>query len=329
MAFLSARNFIVPGFFILVCLFLSGCATDEARRLPTLVAATQPALAVRTELTSPPYFPQVDANCGPAALATVLQQRGVNVTPEGLIPQVYLPGRRGSLQVEMLAAARRQGVLAVRIPATLEAVLREVADGTPVLVLQNLGLDWSPSWHYAVVVGYDLASEEFILRSGAEPRMRITFSVFDRTWTRAGRWAIVLPQVGIVPPTATADEMAAALAALERQQATLALPYYRSATVRWPLDVRFPFALANTLYAIGEKAAAGEAWSALLQRFPDHVPTLNNLATLRLEEGRMEDAQRLAERAVSIIGPWQNQARATLDEIRQAADPGLHRDGGL
>ena len=59
------------------------------------------------ELAGVPFFPQDDYQCGPAALATVLAHSGVRVTPEALVPQVYLPARHGSLQVEMLAAARR------------------------------------------------------------------------------------------------------------------------------------------------------------------------------------------------------------------------------
>jgi tetratricopeptide (TPR) repeat protein len=307
-----------PGFFLVFSLVLSlllgACATVDARRLPAQVGD----LPKQAEIVDTPYFPQVDAYCGPAALATLLQQRGLAVTPEALASLVYLPGRRGSLQVEMVAAARRHGQLAVQLGATLEALLREVAGGSPVLILQNLGLDWAPSWHYAVVVGYDLVSEEFILRSGPEPRMRMGFSVFDRTWSRAGRWAVVLPPLGRIPATADRDALAKALPAFERQQARRALAYYEAAAGRWPDDVRFAFGRANALYSLGEKPAAGEAWQRLLVQFPGYVPALNNLATWRLEEGRSSEARDLAERAVAAGGPWLEEARATLQEIEAA-----------
>ena len=64
---------------------------------------------------------------------------GVKVTPEELVPQVYLPERKGSLQVEMLAAARRHGMVSYQLAPRFEDVLREIAAGTPVVVLQNLG----------------------------------------------------------------------------------------------------------------------------------------------------------------------------------------------
>src|SRR5690606_15890104 len=58
-------------------------------------------------LDNVPFFAQDEYQCGPAALATVLVADGVEVTPEELVDQVYVPARQGSLQIEMLAAPRR------------------------------------------------------------------------------------------------------------------------------------------------------------------------------------------------------------------------------
>ena len=66
-----------------------------------------------TELTRVPFFPQTIHECGPAALATVLNYSAATTTPDGLALEVYIPERQGSLQIEMLAATRRNG----RLPA--------------------------------------------------------------------------------------------------------------------------------------------------------------------------------------------------------------------
>src|SRR4051812_21920221 len=50
------------------------------------------------ELTSVPFFPQEDYQCGPAALATALVHTGTKVSPEALVKQVFVPARQGSLQ---------------------------------------------------------------------------------------------------------------------------------------------------------------------------------------------------------------------------------------
>src|SRR6267143_388496 len=121
-------------------------------------------LTERVELTQVPFFPQSEYQCGPAALATALASFGVKVTPEDLVPQVYLPERKGSLQIEMMAAARRHGMVSYQLAPRFEDVLRELSAGNPVIVLQNLG--FGGGWHYAVAVGYDYSYGDLILRSG-------------------------------------------------------------------------------------------------------------------------------------------------------------------
>jgi len=150
---------------VLVCacaLALSGCAsmwpqTAELRR------ALPQGIPESTELREVPFFPQEAYQCGPASLATVLAASGVKVTPEDLLPQVYLPERKGSLQVEMLAAARRHGVVSYQLAPRFEDLLRELAAGNPVIVLQNLSV--GDGWHYAVAVGYDYDGGRLVLRS--------------------------------------------------------------------------------------------------------------------------------------------------------------------
>ena len=74
-----------------------------------LAKGLPPGIPEKVELAETPFFSQQRYQCGPAALATVLNAAGVKVTDEELVPEVYLPTREGSLQVEMLAATRRHG----------------------------------------------------------------------------------------------------------------------------------------------------------------------------------------------------------------------------
>jgi hypothetical protein len=99
----------------------------------------------------------------------VLGASGVTVTPDELPPLVFLPGREGSLQVEMQAAPRRFGRIAYPLPADLQAITAELDAGRPVLVLHNYGLPAWPRWHYAVVVGYDPAKGQLLLRPSEMP----------------------------------------------------------------------------------------------------------------------------------------------------------------
>ena len=176
-----------------------GCASaPQTSRLLTATGGAKPPV----ELTKVPFFPQTAYQCGPAALATVLTSAGAAVTPDALVPQVYIPERQGSLQFELLAASRRHGFIPYVLEPRLDDVLNEVATGTPVLVLQNLGLSWYPKWHYAVVVGFDLSAGQIILRSGREARHIVSLRVFERTWKRGGFWAMVSLPPDRLPHTA-------------------------------------------------------------------------------------------------------------------------------
>jgi len=183
---------------------VSGCAVQTA----ALQAAPPSGLPRSAELGATPFFAQTEYQCGPAALATALGAVGLSASPVTLGEQVFLPARGGSLQAEMLAGARRQGAVATVIPGQLEAVLRELAAGHVVVVLQNLGLSFAPLWHYAVVVGYDLNAGDMLLRSGTTQRATMALRTFEHTWARSGFWAFVALPPGRWPVTAQAADSA-------------------------------------------------------------------------------------------------------------------------
>ena len=127
---------------VLACfcaLAVSGCAS-WAPQTRELSRGIPRGLPERVELKQVPFFPQKEYQCGPAALATVLVGGGAKTTAEELVAQVYIPERKGSLQVEMLAAARRHGMVPYVLAPRFEDMLREIAAGTPVIVLQNMGV---------------------------------------------------------------------------------------------------------------------------------------------------------------------------------------------
>jgi len=296
-------------------LLLSGCAVQTA----ALRRAPPPDIAPRVELAATPFFPQTEYQCGPAALATALGAAGLGADPVQLGEQVFLPARTGTLQIEMIAGARRQGAVATRLPTTLEALLRELQAGHPLVVLLNLGLSWYPLWHYAVVIGYDLGSGDMLLRSGTTERAVFPMSTFEHTWARAGSWAFVALPPGQWP--ATAEEAAAVDAAVGFERAappTQAVLAYRSALQRWPGNLSLQIGLGNTLYAGGDKAAAASAFEAAARDHPDNVPAWLNLASTQAELGQRDAALQSAQRAVEVAGAdWAERARALLQELQR------------
>jgi len=294
---------------------LSSCAASGVREL-TLYTT----LPRHAELTETPFFPQEEYHCGPAALATALHAIDIQVSPETLAPEVYIPSRKGSLQVEMLTAARRHGALPVKIAPDLRALLSEIAAGNVVVVMQNLGLSWAPSWHYAVVVGYDLDKELMWLRSGTYARFEMTLSTFQRTWARSQYWAFVASKPGSLPATASLENVTQALIAFEKNAANADRRLaYESAVARWPDDLILLMGLGNAAYVAGDWAAAAAALHNAVQVHPDSAAAHNNYATVLLAQGKTQQAMLAAERALALARDdmnLQTQIKETLNEIR-------------
>ncbi len=266
-----------------------------------------------------PFFPQELYQCGPAALATVLWNSGVAVTPEALVPLVYVPARQGSLQIEMIATARSHGRLVQQVAPSLDALLAEVQSGQPVLVLQNLALDWYPRWHYAVVKGFDLERGRVILNSGLEENYEMPLPVFERTWARADHWGIVTLVPGTLPASAKPGSYFTALADLTGHVAPQdLLKAYQAGLQRWPQERNLQMGIGNLLVTLGDHGAASEAFAQVLQHHPHDAPAHNNLAHTLLALGRAAEALPHAEEAVALGGELLPSYQATLRSVRAA-----------
>lgn len=323
----SGRRLFAATALALLCLLLQGCATPSQ----TASLARDPLvrqLVQRVELADTPFFSQEAYQCGPAALAMVLNAAGADLTPEQLAPEVYLPARQGSLQPELVASARRHGFVPYPLAPALGDLLREVEAGTPVLVLQNLGLSWYPVWHYAVVIGFDLTEQELILRSGPERRQRLSFATFERTWARGDRWALLAMLPDQLPTTANAERWLAAAVALEQTGAIeTARRAYQTAHARWPDELTPLIGLGNMSAATGDLPQAAATFEEASRRHPESAIAFNNLADILAQLGHENEALAAARRAVALGGPYRDAFVETLRAIEArlaAAGGGEH-----
>lgn len=301
------------GAFFLVCL-LCACATP---RQTHEIGRNPPDILPSQELVNTPFFPQTENHCGPAALATILQYYNVAAQPEEVADKVYIPGLEGSLQMEMIAATRVYELLPVRLDGRLDSLLREVAEGNPVLVMQNLGFDSFPYWHYAVVVGYDLERQTVVLRSGTERRLVRPFDNFERTWQRTGYWALVIVPPHKIPVTSTAEAYLNSVIALEQtghqNSANLA---YQTALSRWPDSIIAHMGRGNTAYALKRYDEAVSAYRELLELAPETAEAWNNLA-YALAQLRQKQSSLDAINKAMQLSPDNTNFQQSFTEIQQ------------
>ena len=291
---------------------LGGCASLVPQTMALRDAWPQ-GVPGRTEMPEVPFFPQDDYQCGPSALATALVNSGVNVTPEELVSKVYIPERQGSLQAEMLAAPRPYGRVSYKLEPRFDDLIREVAAGNPVVILQNTSPAVFDNWHYAVVVGYDYPAGELYMRSGQTKREAMPFTILEYTWKKSNYWAMVSMPPDRIPVTAAEATYLAAIAAMERvSDKRAALVAYSAALERWPDSLGASIGLANLHYAQGNLKETEAVLRRAAEHHPDSVVVMNNLAQTLSDEGRDAEALTFIERA----GQADKQYAAAVAETR-------------
>ena len=300
---------------------LAGCGTLSGA---ALAGDPHPADQVREAagpLDATPFHPQHRFQCGPAALATLLGASGIPADPDALAAQVYVPGRRGSFQVEMVAATRTAGRIPWLVDGTLDALAAEVAAGRPVLVLQNLGLPSLPRWHYAVVIGLDAST--VTLRSGRRARLRLSSRAFLRSWNWAGRWALVALRPGEWPARPEPRRWLESMSDLELVgQQAIAAQGLEGAVERWPQEPLAWFAVGNSRYREGRRDEALAAWRRATQLAPDFAAAWNNLAHLLGESGCIAEARAALARARAVAQPAERHVlEATERDLERRSQP--------
>jgi tetratricopeptide (TPR) repeat protein len=311
---MSSRVTLTLSATLILLIGTAGCAVGPEHR--SLRASGTP-----IELSEVPFFPQEDYQCGPAALATVLADAGVDVTPEQLTPQVYVPERRGSLQAELLAATRRHGLVPYLLPGEVAPMLEEMRDGRPVLVFQNLGLERLPVWHYAVVIGYEPDGERFLLRSGTDFRHQTRARAFLASWDRAGRWSMVAASPSEPPTTADALNWLRAVAPFESTgELDIAARAYEAAVARWPEEASAWAALGNVRYREQRLADAAVAYRKALARSADHWAARHNLVRTLIDLGCPQRAQEWIDAAAAPPEEMAPTWARTLADLADARD---------
>lgn len=309
---------LLAGFLMLLQACVSGPQTVSLQEQLTSLPAYLP---LAHEIADVAFFPQEDFFCGPTTLAEILNFYGRDVSPEQIAPDLFIPDRKGSLQIEMVSSIRQYGMLAYAERGDLLQLLSLVSDDIPVIVLQNQGVSWLPSWHYALVIGYDLPEGKIILHTGKTERRLAPMDLFESTWRKGGFWLLAA-----VPPQTRSNHfdslvfVSAAQDLLEIRQEQSAVMALESATEQWQDDWLSYFLLGN--HYLADNPARALFWFKKgLGAGSTLASYMNNYAYALLGNGCKVEAQAAIQRALSIE-PNNAAIQDSARDISQARSPG-------
>jgi tetratricopeptide (TPR) repeat protein len=281
----------------------------------------------RLELKDTAFFPDESRYSAAAALATLLYTDGVPVGSEKVEPKLGGATSVADFNAALPNAAIALGRFVFSLDGRPESLIAEVRAGHPVLVLMNLVAADRPQWRYAVLVGYEPASDSLLFRSGKEGRMPITATAFLPRWKDGGSLAFVVSDGRRLPATATlARWISASEAATRAGRPDLAEAAANTARAKWPDELLPWVALGNARYGALNYAGAEQAYVKALAIKEDNPVIHNNLALVLLERHCVSLAElEVAKALATETDPALRAAYAqTEDKIRRYAGTAIY-----
>jgi uncharacterized protein len=139
-----------------------------------------------------PRIKQITNYCGPAALTSVLQHCGENITQQDVGKAVFDPVGSATNGADMLLYARNKGYSAYSWNSSIADAKLKIAAGAPVLVLQqNSAKD--TSGHYRVLTGYDDTQRKFyVMDPYYDDITELSYDQCEKLWKSMGYWALLI-----------------------------------------------------------------------------------------------------------------------------------------
>ncbi len=156
-----------------------------------LLLLAQPSPPVRHLIATVPFIPQRRNRCGPAALAMVFHYYRVPIKADELAREIYHKSLAGTLNLDLLIAARRHGFAARAQSGDLETIKSFIRREVPVIALVRPRTA-SKRYHFLVIYGFDDESRQLFVHSGRRGGRNITYPAFQRRWRPAKNWMLTV-----------------------------------------------------------------------------------------------------------------------------------------
>lgn len=147
-------------------------------------------------LSGIPFYRQDDFQCGPAALATVVNYwrartgLGNPVTPESIAQEIYSPTAKGVLGIDLEIYGKRHGFSASQHAGNLSDLKKSIDQGIPPIIMVDYGLLSIQLNHFLVITGY--TANGVLANTGREENQLIGERRLESIWKKTGYWMLEL-----------------------------------------------------------------------------------------------------------------------------------------
>ncbi len=177
--------------FLCVIAAMALTACTAARREVHVKVQPPPGAVI---ISNVPFYEQEDFQCGPAALATVVnywygKKPGRELLPvERIIADIYSPTARGVLGLDLEIYAGKLGFQVRQYRGSIADIKAQVDRGVPLILLVDFGFLAYQVNHFMVSTGY--TPEGIIFNSGKKENELITDDELTGIWKKTGFWTL-------------------------------------------------------------------------------------------------------------------------------------------